>query len=47
MLHTQAVPGSHGALPGTHGGAIYGAPTVPTTTDWPDAMSRGGKGVKH
>ena len=46
VLHTQAAPGSHEALPGTLGGALHDAPTVPTTMDWPDAISRVGKGVK-
>ena len=38
VLHTQAAPGSHEAIPGTLGGALHDAPTVPTTMDWPDAI---------
>ena len=39
--------GATGRYQGPNRGAIYGAPTVPTTTGGGDAMSRGGKGVKH
>ena len=45
VLHTQAAPGSHGALPGTPKRALHSAPTAPTTRGSPDAISRRGKGV--
>ena len=43
---TQAVPGSHRALPGTHGGGLGGRRTAPTADGRLRRMSRGGKGVK-
>ena len=47
VFHTQAAPGSHEAIPGTPKRALHGAPTVPTTTDGPDDISRVGKGVNR
>ena len=45
VIHTQAVPGSHQALPGTLGGALHGARRAPTADGRPRRISRGGKRV--
>ena len=45
VLHTQAAPGSHEAIPGTPKRALHGAPTVPTTrgrpTPFPGSREKG------
>ena len=44
-LLTQAVQGSHWAVPGTHGGGRGGRPSAPTADGRLRRMSRGRKGV--
>jgi len=46
IKRTQAVPGSHRALPGTHGGGLGGRRTAPTADGRLRRMSRIRKGVK-
>ena len=43
--HQSTVPGSHRALPGTHGGGHSGRRTAPTAWTVPTSASRCGKGV--
>jgi len=43
---TQAVPGSHRALPGTHGGGLGGRRSAPAADGRLRRMSRREKGVK-
>jgi hypothetical protein len=45
VIHTQAAPGSHWALPGTHGGGLGGRRSAPTADGRLRRMSRQGKGV--
>ena len=45
--HQSTVPGSHRALPGTHGGGHSGRRTAPTAWTVPTSAFRVGKGVKH
>ena len=45
ILHTQAAPGNHRALPGTHGGGLGGRRSAPTADGRLRRMSWGGKGL--
>ena len=47
VLIDQTVPGSHRALPGTHGGGHSGRRTAPTAWTAPTAFSRHGKRVNR
>ena len=46
-LSSQAVLGSHRALPGGPVGALGGRPTAPTAMDGSDDVSRRGKGLTY